>query len=356
MKPRDPEDELDDAPGASGEPGPFSRNLVVERELAGIPLDKFLASSFPAVHRNYLRQLVREGKVRVDGQTMTTSRALWRNAVVSIEARAEDDVVYEDEDVVHEREEPPFKIAFEDAGLAVIEKPSGVALDPKVLGERCPTLHAPKGDVLRAAEKVDREASGLVIVTKNLAVSRAVHQLYEDELIQSTVLAIVEGSPDEPRFTIDQPLGADERHSGRRVIHGEHAERAETEIEVAESFDGFTAVYARPRTHRTHQVRAHLQHFALPVVGDPMYGHRSEITISLLKRGFAPKPGRIERPLMTRMAIHIQRLQFQSPEGGAVDVAAEPPADLARFVKALRRYRPPGGSLSPAISNNKGTP
>ncbi|MFN0206364.1 MAG: pseudouridine synthase [Planctomycetota bacterium] len=337
-RPVDDDDLLESGDGGSDGGNPFDRTFVVERDLAGIPLDRFLSNELPDLDRTYLRQLVREGRVRVDGVPMTSSRPLWRNAVVNIAARPDEDVSYQKQ-VVTEID-APFPIVYENADVAIINKPAGVTLDPKLLMERCPTLHAPKGDLLRPAEKVDRETSGLVVITKNLAVSRAVQEIYNSEKVNCEVLAIVEGSPDEDSFVIKANLGADERHTGRRVVDGEHAERAETEIYVMERFDGFTAIVAKPRTHRTHQIRAHLQHLVLPVVGDPLYNHKAEITVAQLKRGFEHKAGHSEKPMITRMAMHIQRIQFQSPAGEAIDAKVDPPRDLDRFIKSLHRYRP----------------
>lgn len=335
MRPRhDDEDEL--LKGSRDDGGdPWGRTLVVERELAGVTLDRFLASSFPSLDHGYLRQLVREGRVRVDGVAMMSSRKLWRNAVVSIDADVEDDVKYQKPE-----ELPVVDICYEDADVAIVNKPPGLILDQRNLAQHVPSLSAPKGDLVRLVEKMEKSASGLMILTKNLEAHRAVEKLMESGAVIEEVLAICEGQAgDEDSFAIADPIGTDERRTGRREVNGENAEPAETRVTVQSRYDHFTVVVAIPVTHRTHQVRVHLQSAGLPIAGDPYYGRNAQIWVSDLKRGYSPKPGATEKPVFARTAMFVQKIQFTSPAGCVAMAAAAPPADFERFLKSLERYR-----------------
>lgn len=330
------DDDMSAGDSNSGTPGPFDRAIVVEREHAGMPLDRFLSAMFKDLDRAYLRGLVRSGAVRVDGVVVTSPRALWRNAVVTIEASPEQDVVYEKPVVA-----PEFIIKYEDAALAIIQKPPGEPFDARIAARVCPALVPPRGEVLRLIEKVDRDTSGLVVVTKTLVATRALEAQYEAGTALIEHYAICDGSPEDEVFSIDEPLGSDARRSGRREVNGLGAEPASTLVRVLERFDQFTIVSAAPRTHRTHQVRVHLQSAGIPIVNDPVYGRESEVRVSDLKRGYARKQGSVEKPLLTRMALHIQQIKMDSPAGGVAHATAPPPPDLDRFVKTLERYRRP---------------
>lgn len=332
MRPRD--EDLDDSDFGSDGVDPWGRAFVVERDLAGVPLDRFLASVFPDLDRNYLRSLVRDGRVRVDGTPMTAPRALWRNAVVTIDAGPEDDVQYQ-------KAPPPpsTEICYEDEAIAFVNKPAGLILDQRNVAQHCPSLSAPKGDLLRVLEKLDRAASGLMIVTKNLPAHRAVEKLYQDGVAVVETLVVCEGGAPEDDFIVNEPIGSDERRTGKREVHGEGAEAAETRIVVKSRYEAFTVLVAIPKTHRTHQIRVHLQYAGLPIVGDATYGRPGEVWVRDLKRGYERKPGGTEKPVFSRMALHVQKIQLPSPAGVAAEALLPPPPDFDRFLKSLERYR-----------------
>jgi 23S rRNA-/tRNA-specific pseudouridylate synthase len=106
-----------------------------------------------------------------------------------------------------------------------------------------------------------------------------------------------------------------------------------------------------PTTGRTHQIRVHLQHTGLPIVGDSPYGG-SPLWLSRLKPDYRLKPGRTERPLLSRVALHAERLTLAHPvTGETITFTAPWPKDLQVAVKYLRQFGHPQlatGHPSPA--------
>ncbi|MBI3819792.1 MAG: RluA family pseudouridine synthase [Planctomycetes bacterium] len=336
---RSHDDELDKLETNRPAADPWGKTFVVERELAGVPLDRFLSGLFPDFDRNYLRRLVRDGHVRVDGVPMVAPQKLWRNAVVTIDAGVENDAEYH-----KEPPPPPVEIRYEDPAVAIVYKPENVILDQRNVDNQCPSMRAPKGDLLRIVGKLEKDASGLVVVTKNLAAHREIESIYRNGGALSEYLAICEGTAQDEEFTINDPIGADERHTGRREVNGDGARPAETRVLLKSQFERFALLVAIPKTHETHQVRVHLQYVDLPVAGDTLYGRNTEIWMADLKRGYSRKQGMREKPVFARIALHVQKIQFKSPASGNADAIAEaaPPADFERFIKSLERYRSPG--------------
>ena len=134
-----------------------------------------------------------------------------------------------------------------------------------------------------------------------------------------------------------------------------NARPAVTQYEVAQRFDGFTAVRLFPKTGRTHQLRVHLQHLGHPVVADRLYGGGSSLSVADLAscsprdaclRSGARPGGDSERPahdeiLIDRQALHAFRLAFRHPQSGKpVEFEAPLPDDIRRTLAAIERYRP----------------
>jgi len=114
--------------------------------------------------------------------------------------------------------------------------------------------------------------------------------------------------------------------------------KASTRFEVAERYAAYTLLRCQPRTGRTHQIRAHLRHRGLPIVGDALYGGKP-LLLSSLKPGYRFKRDEPERPLMGRVALHAESLTVRHPATQApVTICAPWPRDLAVAVKYLRRY------------------
>jgi 23S rRNA-/tRNA-specific pseudouridylate synthase len=91
-------------------------------------------------------------------------------------------------------------------------------------------------------------------------------------------------------------------------------------------------------TDRTHQIRVHLQNSGLRIAGDALYGG-APLLLSRLKREYRLKPGRVERPLIARVALHAEQLELPHPITGETLAIASPlPKDLHVALKYLRLY------------------
>jgi 23S rRNA pseudouridine955/2504/2580 synthase len=77
---------------------------------------------------------------------------------------------------------------------------------------------------------------------------------------------------------------------------------------------------------------------------DPLYGHRDAMLLSELKRGYRPKPGAVERPLIDRLTLHAHTICFPDTGEGSnqsITVEAPLPKDYSRVCTQLSKVRPP---------------
>jgi 23S rRNA pseudouridine1911/1915/1917 synthase len=107
---------------------------------------------------------------------------------------------------------------------------------------------------------------------------------------------------------------------------------AVTHYRIAERFINHTLLRIELETGRTHQIRVHMAHIGHPLVGDPAYGGRRQLTA-----GEDPV-ARTALLAFKRQALHATRLSFEHPiTGKPVDVEAPPPADLLALLAVLRK-------------------
>jgi len=349
----------------------LSEYLVVPAERAGIELDEFLCLHYPLAGKGFLRRQVNEGRVRVDGRHSMPAQRLRIDQVVIIEFDEE------------EAPRPPqgqgteLPVLYEDEQLMLIDKPPGIAVEPErwhrdaacVSGallelaiERAEeeSEGAPLGFRPRLAHRIDKDTSGLLCVAKTLENERELRQAFASGDVHKRYLALVDGELEPPagqdELVIDEPLAPDARRTGRMRVHG-GGKASVTRVRPVQRFRGLTLVECFPETGRTHQIRVHLASIGFPLAVDPLYGRRDELLLSEFKRGYRPKPGRTERPLLGRLALHAAGLDlphasplapFEAVEGLAItqegdrlQVALEPPKDLAQTLRQLAKYSPP---------------
>jgi RluA family pseudouridine synthase len=329
-----------------------SEHLVVPAEQSGVELDEFLCRAYPLYSKRFLRRQVREGRVLVDGARVQPSQRLRRDEVISL-------------DIDEDRAEPApppaptarLEVLYEDPHMLVVDKPAELAVEPDRWDASRPSLigalHELAGNLddpatpgrfrPRLVHRLDKDTSGVVLVAKTVDAERALRRAFDEGHVRKLYLALVEGEhplADGAEELIDLPLASDRRRGGLVVV-SEEGKASRTRVAVERRFRGYTLLRCEPLTGRTHQLRVHLAAQGFPLVVDPLYGRRRSFALSEFKRGYRPKPGRAEAPLIDRLTLHALRLEFDAlpPGEGRVVVEAPLPRDLQRVLKQLSKVR-----------------
>jgi 23S rRNA pseudouridine1911/1915/1917 synthase len=244
-------------------------------------------------------------------------------------------------------------ILFEDEHLMAVDKPSGLLSSPDRYDANRPNLmkllhagiEAAKPwakeralNYLMNAHRLDFETSGIILLAKNKPALVELANQFGTEKPLKKYVALVRGVPPEDRFEIDQKLSPHPTRLGEMRVDPKNGKRSQTVVEVIERFSRYSLIRCEPLTGRTHQIRVHLRYVSHPIVGDSLYGGR-QLFLSSLKKNYVLKPGREERPLMGRVALHAEELQVQHPVSGETVVIKSPwPKDLTVAVKYLRQF------------------
>ena len=199
------------------------------------------------------------------------------------------------EEVGYQHQVP--SIVWEDEVMAVVDKPSGLLSMPGKIGEySVATWAQEKWPGAMVVHRLDMQTSGLLLVAKT---EEAYHQLqaqFEARTVKKKYLAIVEGEPEKEHGVIDLPLSSDPLNRPLQIVDLVHGKRAITEYRTLTSVTGgrffcytgdvtkepspcYTLVALWPHTGRTHQLRVHCAHqegLGCPIVGDELYGRKSD--------------------------------------------------------------------------------
>ena len=171
------------------------------------------------------------------------------------------------------------QIVYEDEALAVINKPAGMLSVPGRRERYSVAVWVQRrweGAIL--AHRLDMWTSGLLLVAKTMEVYHHLQRQFEEHTVKKKYLALVEGVPAAEHGVIDLPLSSDPINHPRQVVDYEHGKRAITEYRVLTRGD-VSLLALWPHTGRTHQLRMHCAHpdgLGCPIVGDELYGHKSD--------------------------------------------------------------------------------
>jgi 23S rRNA pseudouridine1911/1915/1917 synthase len=222
-----------------------------------------------------------------------------------------------------EREELPVRLAYEDEHLLIVDKPAGVTVHPGAGRQTGTLVHrllgvAAGGDEDRPGivHRLDRDTSGLLVVTRSEEAHRALQALIRRRELEREYLALVRGRPRSRTGRIEAAIGRDRRDRTRMSLDTETPRDAVTHFSVEQLLPRHALLRVRLETGRTHQIRVHLEAIGLSVVGDPVYGVAGDLGL-------------------TRQFLHAARLAFTHPVTGARVEAESPlPPDLRAALEA----------------------
>ncbi len=282
--------------------------IEISEENSGQRLDNFLINKLKGVPKTRIYRIIRKGEVRVNKGRVNNKYRLEEGDTIRI---------------------PPVRIAqrnnkiellptlkysleqnvlYEDEVLIVLNKPSGFAVhggtginSGVIEGLR---MLRPDSRFLELAHRLDKDTSGCLLVAKKRSALKVLHELFRNNEIKKTYIALLMGQWNCKKMLVTAPLLRNTGKGGERVVKVSQAGKyAETNFRRLQKYKDFTLVEATPKTGRTHQIRVHAAWLGYPIVGDTRYGDQENNKI-VKERGYK------------RLFLHAEQLQFIHPVTG----------------------------------------
>ena len=241
-------------------------------------------------------------------------------------------------------EDIPISVVFEDESLLVINKQPGFVVHPTkgkpnhTIANGIAKKMACEGQSykIRFANRLDMNASGLLIIAKNGFVQEQIIRQMKAGKTEKKYLAILNGC------TINAPIGRPDPDEVERWILPveDGGFDSITHYRVLKRFDkGYTLAEISLETGRTHQIRVHMASIGHPVTGDHLYNNGDPFLYRKLNGDFRRIEGEGEKSTseyIDRQALHAYKLSFIHPiTGKKLCLEAPMPHDMEEMIKRI---------------------
>jgi len=301
------------------------KNLKLVSNTDGIRIDSWLADELEDYSRSYLRKLIDQDLVYVNGNKIKANYKLKKGDEISISIPEPEMLNVEPEDI-------PLDILYEDNYILVVNKPKGMVVHPaagnysgtlvNAVMNYCGDNLSDINGIIRPGivHRLDKDTSGALIIAKTNEAHKIISEKLKEHDISRIYIAIVRGIIKEDKGIINLPIGRHPVDRKKMAVNTKNGRNAVTHYRVLERFHDSTYVELSLETGRTHQIRVHMSHIGHPVIGDEVYG------------------GKQKGCNLKGQALHARCIKFYHPiTGEYMEIEAPIPEYFKRLIDEKRR-------------------
>ena len=243
-----------------------------------IRIDKYI--KIEGITRSMIQNLITSGDILVNNNIVKVNHTLSIGDEITVN-------IPEPEDAEITAEDIPLDIVYEDEHLLVVNKPQGMVVHPAAgnyTGTLVNALMFHCGDNLSGingvirpgiVHRIDKDTSGLLLVAKTNLAHLSLSEQIKEKTVKRSYRAICHGVLRSDRGKIDAPIGRHQTERKKMTVTNKNSKDAVTHFEVLERFHDYTFIKCVLETGRTHQIRVHMKYMGHPILGDEVYGPKS---------------------------------------------------------------------------------
>ncbi len=300
-------------------------NISLEVEGLSSPcrIDKYIYDEVQSLSRNRVQQLISDGSILLNAKAVKKNTKVFNGDTISV-------TIPEAESAGLMAQDIPLDIVYEDKDLIVVNKPRGMVVHPAP-GHPDGTLvnalmyHMDSlssiGGYLRPGivHRIDRDTTGLLMVAKNDIAHASLSSQLKERSVGRIYMAIVHGGFSQDEGIVDLPIGRDKKNR-LKMAPDLGGRPALTRYKLVEKIGNYSLLQLKLESGRTHQIRVHMKHIKHPLIGDPLYGSRSD---KYVKFG---------------QFLHAKTLEFDHPRtGDRMKFDSDLPDEFLSVLEELRR-------------------
>jgi len=257
-------------------------------DLSSERIDKFIHALYPDVSRRFFQIAIKEKQILVNERPISPSYKLKARDQIKINIKKEPNP----EIKVLPEKNIKLEILFENSDFSIINKPAGISVHLST-NETSGTL---VNDLLRVfpetekigedhlrpgiVHRLDKETSGILIITKTQEAFEYFKNLFKDRKIQKTYLAWSWGILKNKSGEIKDFTGKSSQNPTKQAVSHNpdkliNPKESLTRYKVIQEQNARSLIELKPKTGRKHQLRLHLHSIGHPILGDKKYFNKN---------------------------------------------------------------------------------
>ncbi len=255
------------------------KNLKIEKDFE-IRLDKYLKNNFTALTQSFIEKNIRKKNILINNSKTSSKYIVKKNDNLKIlnfhEDKYKNKILFKRKLNVSKENIKKFEksIIFQNNDFLILNK------WPSIATQAGSKINVSIDDIIKnisleykLVHRLDKETSGLLIISKNKDYARIFGQLFKSKLIDKTYLAICEGVPKLKNSIVDLDI--------KNKL--EKIDKTKTYYKLLHNINSLSLMLFKPLTGKTHQLRIVSKNLSCPIIGDIKYNHQSKFKKEILK-------------------------------------------------------------------------
>lgn len=257
----------------------FLINNIDDQDLR---IDKWLKKNFSSLNQSFIEKNLRKGNIKVNNNKVISKYKLQKKDKVVIFNYSKE--IYNHQPKIFKKLVIPIKynklfyssIIYENNDFLILNKWTGIATQGgSKINISIDHIIKNLSDKYNLVHRLDRETSGLLIISKNLYSTKYFGKLFREYLIKKVYIAICKGHPKNSQSEIN--LSITNKNDQNKISN------TITRYKVLNSNNKFSNILFVPKTGKTHQIRIVAKHLGCPIVGDSKYNNQNKYNFEKLK-------------------------------------------------------------------------
>ncbi len=241
------------------------KKLTIDYNDDGKKLSTYLTNKFPDLNINAIYKALRKKDIKLNGKRITNNEILHYNDILE---------VYINDEILSGlyKNNNNIPIIYEDENIVLFNKPANL----EVIGQNSLTsIMKEKYTYLEPCHRIDRNTIGLVLFAKNEDSLNILLDKFKKYEIEKHYIACCYGIA---KQTCDLTAYLFKDSKKSIVYISDEPKKYYSQIKTSYKLIDYnkqkklSLLDVTLHTGKTHQIRAHLSHVSLPIIGDGKYG------------------------------------------------------------------------------------